>query len=122
MGGGEVSGLKTVQISNNKQVVVRELDVDGVRTIVSSLGDVSDFTLSDLLGDKFDVILVMADTSITMPEGVTFGKLALSDALQVYEAFKEVNPDFFKMAGMLAKLAQFPAEILEEISTGQPAT
>ena len=100
---------KTVDLGDGRVVTLLELRPKDVMRFLRGLSqDLKNLDMLTLLTERLPQLLVMMEwENITPPVGENLEDLSWSECEAVFEAFREMHPVLFSVAGEMARTALF---------------
>lgn len=109
---------KIVKLDNDRTVKVKELRFKDAIKVASNFEELfSDFSVKDLVGEKFEIFKDLISGIVEFPEGEELEDLYFSELEKVLNAFKDVNESFL---GLIKYVGLGGQETISTPSTEQP--
>ncbi|MDD2815452.1 MAG: hypothetical protein PHP00_06890 [Thiotrichaceae bacterium] len=92
----------TVEIDSKRIVKVREVTPKNLRQFYKLMTvDLANTNMQAVLTEHWDTLLKGLGDCVEMPKGLAIDDCGLSTLLKIWEAFKEVNPNFLQLISMV---------------------
>jgi len=93
----------TVEIDSKRAAKVREVTPKNLRQFYKLMTvDLANTNMQAVLTEHWDTLLKGLGDCVEMPKGLAIDDCGLSTLLKIWEAFKEVNPNFLQLMDMFA--------------------
>jgi hypothetical protein len=99
---------KIIPLDDKRTVMINELRVSEARKIIAQAEALNQFNIIALLTDHFAEAEALLGDCLQLPPGESLDDLSSGEAVEVIEAFLEVNASFLDLLALLGLLEWVP--------------